>query len=136
MSIEQELKQFTGTSAYYPVGPITPNAVMSDGTKFLIERADCHWLISDIAVHMKVTKKLLHHQFVIWILRVNEANKATLTAYWDYDSELSLEENNLEYRIVEQHIPYTDFKEQTGMNHIRLYAQRSEYTVIFLPSEY
>lgn len=43
-----ELGQFTGTENYYRLSPYA-NVVITDGTKFLADNADCYWLFNEIA---------------------------------------------------------------------------------------
>ena len=66
--IEQQLCQFTGTGAYYR---LSRKHLMTDGAKYLADRAQCYWMMDAIVshlceigtndwfvhVHMKVTRQ-------------------------------------------------------------------------------
>lgn len=44
---EGQLAHFTGTESVYGLGPLFRNAVYTDGVHFLIEKAQCSWLVTD-----------------------------------------------------------------------------------------
>lgn len=48
--LKRDLSGFTGTSTYHR---IAPNALMTDGTKFLAEKVGAFWLFQDSAVYMR-----------------------------------------------------------------------------------
>lgn len=46
-ALQAQLSQFTGTENYYSLGPLFRRAVFTDGVHFLVENAQCMWLITD-----------------------------------------------------------------------------------------
>ena len=49
VKFRDELSNFYGTEAYYKIGP---NAVLTDGTKFVAEQLGAFWLFQDTAIYM------------------------------------------------------------------------------------
>lgn len=45
----QTLNQFTGTTQYFRIGP---RHLLTDGTHYLAEQAECYWLMGEIALHL------------------------------------------------------------------------------------
>lgn len=118
---QEDLDQFTGTSQYYKFNALFPQAVLTDGTKFLADCAKAYWLMDAIASHQD--KKLKQEEFQVWTLTVHrdKGRSATLTC----------EDGN--YNVLRtQEITWKDFP----LDEIKLFAQWGEYFVIFLPSEY
>lgn len=119
----QELNQFTGTENYFSFNPIFGKHVITDGVKYLAEKAQCYWLLDAIAsYHGTIIKKLPNSiSFQVWRLVVNKSK-----------GKLQLVEN--EKVLIEQKIKYTDFP----MDKIVLYVAQSgaNQFVIMLPSEY
>jgi len=111
MTISQyELSQFTGTEHYYNhwLG-----IKLTDGVKYLAERAKAYWLIDAIASYHR------KEPFQVWELKVLPSKEAVLTMVEDSDQPV----------LVKQDIPFTDFP-LTG---IKLYLIDS---ILLLPSEY
>ena len=67
------LSQFIGTEKYYR---ITHRHLLTDGTKYLAENAECFWLMTAIASHLP---KQFHDYFAVVNLTVkNSAAQLTL----------------------------------------------------------
>jgi len=129
--IRQELRHFTGTTAYYRFSRLYPNFLLTDGAKFLAERCQAFWLLDLIASH-QINPDLRNHpqlqdgELQFWTLTVTDSS-AVAVCEWDTGQE-----------VTRQEIEYTDFP----LPEIRLYvadtvlgyAQRVK--VAFLPSEY
>jgi hypothetical protein len=109
------LSQFIETEKYYR---ITHRHILTDGTKYLAENAECFWLLTAIASHLP---KHFHDYFAVAELKV-KVNSAKLT----------LDDGNGNV-FARQSIEYTDFP----LNEIKLYCSfDGEYWVIMLISEY
>jgi len=121
-SLAYELSQFTGTENYYRLTPF-PKTYMTDGTKYLADKAKCYWLMELIASEQR---RLNKYEFQTWTLKV-ENHKGRLTGT-DGNGRV----------ILSQVIEYTDFP----MSEIELYLCLTEdcyndtARVIMLPSEY
>ena len=117
-ALEAELRQFTGTEHYYKY---MFNIVLTDGTKYLADRAGAYWLM-DVVASWQTAKKVACEHFQTWDLAVQEDKKATVVA-GDGDGK----------EIARQKIPYTDFPLRSQ----RLYlVNDGRYRVLMLPSEY
>ena len=113
----QDLAQFTGTTCYYRIGR---QHLLTDGTHYLAEQAECYWLMGEIALHL--TELGIKDWFVLVTVSVNADGQAVLT----YSDGLGGER-------ARQTIPYTDFP----IDSLRLYAcWDTEHWTIMLPSEY
>ena len=110
------LAQFTGTGAYYR---ISRRHMLTDGTKYLAERAGCFWMMDAIARHLSEIGTA--DWFVL--VRVMVSDGAALMIY----------ENGNGQEHARQEIPYTDLL----LDSVTLYAcWDSENWVIMLPNEY
>lgn len=68
----KELGQFTGTEGYYPLTPF--RLLLTDGTKFLAENADCFWLFNEIAGAQtlpKIKEDEMLQDMQFWTLKPN-----------------------------------------------------------------
>lgn len=109
------LSQFIGTEKYYR---ITHRHLLTDGTKYLAEQAECFWLMTAIASHLP---KQFHDYFAVVNLRVK-----------DSAAQLTFDDGNGNI-FASQKIEYTDFP----LSDMKLYcAFDGEYWVIMLTSEY
>ena len=110
------LAQFTGTGAYYRISRLH---LLTDGTKYLAERAGCFWMMDAIASHLSEIGTA--DWFVL--VRVMVSDGAALMIY----------ENGNGQEHARQEIPYTDLP----LESVTLYAcWDSENWVIMLPNEY
>ena len=115
-SLLAELAQFTGTASYTR---ISRRHLLTDGTKYLADQAQCYWLMDAVASHLDEIET--QDWFVLIKL---ELQGTTATLIYE-------DGNGNEH--ARQSIGYTDFP----MEQIILYAcWDSEYWVIMLPSEY
>ena len=111
-----QLSYFTGTEKYYR---ISRRHLLTDGTKYLAEEAECFWMMDAIASHL--CEIGTDDWFVL--VRVSVAQGRAVMIYEDGNGK----------EHARQEIPYTDFP----MNSITLYAcWDQENWVIMLPSEY
>ena len=116
--LEAELRQFTGTERYYKY---MFNIVLTDGAKYLADRAGAYWLM-DVVASWQLAKKVACEHFQAWNLNVQEDKKATVVA-----------DDGSGKEIARQKIPYTDFPLRSQ----RLYlVNDGRYRVLMLPSEY
>ena len=114
-TLNSELSQFIGTENYYR---ITRIHLLTDGTKYLAEQAQCIWLMDAIASHLP---KYFNDYFCVARLTVNDSS-----------AELVIDDGN-DNVYARQKIEYTDFP----LSEIKLYCQfDGEYWVIMLTSEY
>lgn len=110
-----ELSQFIGTEKYYR---FTNRHLLTDGTKFLMEKAECHWLMVAIASYLT---RLYDDYFAVALLHIRN-NKAVLT----------IDDGNGTL-FAKQVIEYTDFP----LDEIKLYCCLAEDAwIIMLTSEY
>ena len=110
------LAQFTGTGAYYR---ISRRHMLTDGTKYLADRAGCFWMMDAIASHLSEIGTA--DWFVL--VRVMVSDGAALMIY----------ENGNGQEHARQEIPYTDLP----LESVTLYAcWDSENWAIMLPTEY
>ena len=110
------LAQFTGTEKHYR---ISRRHLLTDGTRYLAEKAACFWMMDAVACHLSEigTKDW----FVL--VRVNVAQGRAVMVY----------EDGNDHELARQEIPYTDFP----LEAISLYAcWDTQHWVIMLPSEY
>lgn len=113
---QTSLTQFTGTERYYR---ISKRHLLTDGTKYLAEQAECFWMMDAIASH------LAEIGTADWFVVVKTAvkNSKALMVYGDGNG----------HEHARQEIPYTDLP----LAEITLYAcWDGEHWVIMLPSEY
>lgn len=111
-----KLKEFTGTERYYR---ISRRHLLTDGTKYLAEQAECFWMMDAIASH------LMEIGTTDWfvVVKTTVQNSSVLMVYDDGNG----------HELARQVIPNTDFPlaEQT------IYAcWDDEHWVLMLPSEY
>ena len=110
------LTQFTGTERYYR---ISRRHLLTDGTKYLAEHAECFWMMDAIASHLS---EIGTRDWFVQVKVTVQNSRATMI----YDDG-----NGNEH--ARQEIPYTDFPLQM----ITLYScWDGEHWVIMLPSEY
>jgi hypothetical protein len=118
-----DLQQFTGTEQYHRWSPLFKNYAITDGVKYMCDKANAYWLIDAIASYYgDVIKDPMLADMQFWKLKVNPDKSAVLTCERDTDDV-----------AITQKIPYTDFP----LPEIKLWvAQGDEGYVIYLPSEH
>ena len=110
-----QLAQFIGTTGYYR---ISRKHLLTDGTKYLAENAECFWMMDAIASHLC---EIGTSDWFAQVKVIAKDSRATMI----YDDG-----NGNEH--ASQEIPYTDFP----LNNITLYAcWDGGHWVIMLPSE-
>jgi len=115
-ALESNLAQFTGTNRYYR---ISKRHLLTDGTKYLAEHAECFWVMDAITSHLCEIGTA--DWFVLVNLEVN--NSGAIMIYEDGNG----------HEHARQEISYTDFP----LEFITLYCcWDGEHWVIMLPSEY
>jgi hypothetical protein len=121
--IKAELNQFYGTNGYTRWSPLFRNHVLTDGAKFLADKAEAYWLMDAIAsYHAECMKDEMLQGMQFWTLKV-EDGVGKLICERDTDDV-----------AFSQDIPYTDFP----IDEIKLYCAPldEKHYVIMLPSEY
>ena len=111
-----QLSHFTGTERYYR---ISRRHLLTDGTKYLAEEAECFWMMDAVASHLS---EIGTADWFVLVRVTVQGTRATMV-YEDGNGN----------EHARQEIPFTDFPlaEQT------LYACWDwEHLVIMLPSEY
>ena len=116
----KQLTQFSGTENYYR---IMPNVLMTDGAKFVADKAGAYWLMTAIASYLPdFTNK---ETFIVANLTVTRTATACTAL-------LKLDDGN-DNLLAEQFIEYTDFE----LDEFKLYAcYNGNVWVIMLPKEY
>ena len=113
---QSTLTQFTGTERYYR---ISRKHLLTDGTKYLAENAECFWMMDAVASH------LMEIGTADWFVVIKTTVK--------HAKALMVYEDGNGHEHARQEIPYTDFP----FAEITLYAcWDGEHWVIMLPSEY
>lgn len=115
MSLESDLKQFTGTEQYHRhlFGKFT------DGVNYLADKAGAYWLI-DVVMSYRMNKKTRGVNFQVWELQKNKTgNGCVVTMKEDSDKPV----------IISQKIGFTDFP----LDYIKLFLIDG---ILLLPSEY
>lgn len=132
MSLEMELRQFTGTTGYFrPQPKLFPRFVLTDGARYLAENAEAFWLMDAIAslqVHPKISEHPRLNELQFWRLKVADDKSAVLSVEWDKDEV-----------VHTQSIEYTTFP----LKSLLLYVAPSMLNfpegfaqVCYLPSEH
>ncbi|MDA8089530.1 MAG: hypothetical protein M0Z61_04840 [Nitrospiraceae bacterium] len=123
-TLQADLIQFTGTSGYYRWSALYPNMVLTDGARYLAEKAGAYWLMDAIASHIVYggnRKRMREEGFVVAKMKVNGRS-----------ARLTLDDGNGNV-LARQRIGYTDFPKPG----IELYAEYGDGRwVILLPSEH
>ena len=122
--LEDSLEYFTGTQEYHALGFPFANVVLTDGAKYLAEKAGAWWLMDVIASHIPSIK---NDYMAVAQLKV-KGNEASFRLH-DGDR------GGGERTWARQRIPYTDFP----LESIMLFVERdhaSGWWVILLPSEH
>ena len=110
------LAQFTGSEKYYR---ISHRHLLTDGTKYLAEKAECFWMMDAVASHLG---EIGTADWFIHVRVTVNTSRATMVY-----------EDGNRHEHARQEIPYTDFP----TSEITLYAcWDQEHWVIMLPSEY
>ena len=113
---ETQLRQFIGTTGYFR---ISRRHLLTDGTKYLAEEAECFWMMDAIASHLSEIGT--EDWFVVVQVKVTEGRVVMIY------------EDGNDHEHARQEIPYTDFP----LDSITLYAcWDQEHWVLMLPSEY
>ena len=113
---ETQLTQFIGTTGYFR---ISRRHLLTDGTKYLAEEAECFWMMDAIASHLS---EIGTEDWFVQVRVTVNGNRATM-----------IYEDGSGKEHARQEIPYTDFP----MHAISLFAcWDGEHWVIMLPSEY
>ena len=116
--LENALVYFTGTEAYHKFSAFS-QLKLTDGVKYLCEKAGSYWLMDIIHSYQNKCKQdEMLKDFQMWTLTVNSDNTATVICERDTDDI-----------VITQDIPYTDFP----LKNIKLYCINE---IIMLTSEY
>lgn len=108
-----DLENFTGTRKYYGyLGGVK----LTDGAKYLADRAGCYWLMDIVA---SCQHDLTKYPFQLWSIRVLEDKKAIVECREDTGTPA----------VIHQEIKYTDFP----LKEFEFYCINK---VILLKSEY
>ena len=102
---ERDLGQFIGSEEFYSLRPIFPGIIITQGVKFVIERAGGHWLVMAIASHLVTNlgqkRSAREYGLLFWKLKQLPNGSWLLTGRTDgapYGKE-----------VARQEIPYSDF---------------------------
>jgi hypothetical protein len=119
--LQAALPQFTGTESYTRHNPFGGNGLLlTDGAKFLAEKAECWWLFDAICSYQpRCQKDEMLRDIQFWTLTIHNQNKR---------GQLICERDSGDVAI-RQGIEFTDFP----LDEIKLYVQNG---VVLLPSEY
>ncbi len=110
IAMEQELRGFSGTTAWYPFHSL----YLTDGTRYLAEQYDCYWLMTII---WSIPPKVRDSELLVCSLLVKDNGKALFTAMREKKT------------VYKQPIPHTDFPARS----VTVWVLDR---VILLPSEY
>lgn len=114
---KSELAQFTGSEYYYRFHDM----LLTDGAKYLAEKAECFWLMDVIWSHATEKGWFGQEDFITCKLTVQDS--VGNVVFDDGNGNI----------LATQQIPFTDFP----LDKITLYIVRGEhYFVVMLPGEY
>ncbi len=127
LEIQNGLAHFSGSEEYHR---LTNRHVLTDGAKYLAEKAGALWLMDAIAsYHLKAMRDQRTADFQVWILntvvdRNSGSKRAILVGKADTNED----------PFARQNIEYTDFP----LDSIKLYVCRADRDtwMIMLPGEY
>lgn len=125
--LENGLAQFYGTENWHRYSPLFRKHLLTDGVKYLCDKAGSYWILDIICSHhskcMKDPKGMLR-SMQFWTLTKNKKGSG---------AKIICERDTGDVAIT-QKIPYTDFP----LDEIKLYVQPmgDGNFVIMLPSEY
>jgi len=143
--LESNLPHFTGTEEYHRIRYpwLRKDFLITDGAKYLADKAAAYWLI-DIIASYQLNKKVATEGFQTWMLYVNHGEAAyeqplpTCIPTWKQSARVNealvtCDDGN-KHILVTQEIPSTDFP----LDEIQLYVTNNDYNgiVVMLPSEY
>jgi len=114
---QSELSHFIGTENYYR---FLCGTLLTDGTKYLAEKADAFWLMDTIASY-QMYKPIREMPIQFWHILIHENRSAML----------ELGEDLPEPIVLRQKFPYVTFN--ADFNEQKIYCQ---FPVIYLPSEH
>lgn len=117
MNLETNLQMFTGTEQYYRFNPLFPNVLLTDGAKYLADKASCYWLM-DIVASLKSIKECQEESFLACNFKLNGEGGGVFTAD-DGNGNI----------LYSQELEFTDFP----LSEVGLYFIDN---IILLPSEY
>jgi hypothetical protein len=122
ITLQDDLCQFTGTEEHHRWSILFRRYLLTDGAKYLADKAGAYWLMDAIASYF-TEPKVRNEPFQVWNLKVNDDRSATL----------KMDDGNGNVKVT-QVIEYTDFP----LPEIKLYCAQNDdiYSVIMLPSEY
>lgn len=112
------LAHFSGTECYTR---LYPQILLTDGTKFLAENADCFWLMDIFASHLLTS------------INPNQEPFTVLNLIKHHDSAMVVIDDGNGVILATQAIEYTDFP----LESIKLYGCWNEaFWILMLPGEY
>jgi hypothetical protein len=117
MSLEHELRQFTGSEHHYRH---RLGFVYTDGVKYLAEKAGAYWLLDVIGSYQERRELRAARlvDFQLWELKVNDNKTCAVRCFEDSGMPPA----------IEQQIEYTDFP----LASVKLYLENG---CLMLPSE-
>jgi uncharacterized protein DUF6876 len=120
------LPQFTGTTQWYRYSPMFKQLLLTDGTRFLAEKAGAYWLMDAIGSHIFTNRRLSPQRepMQFWTFKRTGGG-----------GDLIVTDGRTDRAIVKQEIPFSDFP----LDEIKLYAAWDggmDAFVLMLPSEY
>lgn len=132
--IENALPYFTGTGEWHRWNPMFKNYLLTDGAKYLAEKANAFWLMDTIASYY-TEDHVKAEEFQVWKLEVKteiDTSFISLPGSTKRTAVLTCEDGN-GHVVVTQEIGYTDFP----LDEIKLWCIASgDHRIILLPSEY
>jgi hypothetical protein len=129
--LRRDLEQFTGTTAYYQLSPLSRN-VGTDGIIFLAENANCFWLLDIINSHLASLDEFKYQAQAFFNVAGN-GGIFTLKGYRNNSTGDDL--SNDPIIMARQDISYTDFPLNDIEIRVSAYDHEHKRYIIFLPSE-
>jgi len=125
--IENGLSQFTGTEQYHRFSILFRRVVITDGVKWMAEKAGAFWLLDAIASYQPAClKDKMLREFQVWTLTTEQRSETNRRGH------LKGERDTGDPKAIRQEIEYTDFP----LDEIKLYVEPcSAGQLIMLPSE-
>lgn len=116
MTLKQELEQFYGTENYYRISPFAPY-VLTDGVKYLADKAQCYWLVNDIICN-KLNTDLKDEEFIV--IKTTKTDNGVVVNYEDGNKN----------KLYKETYPYSTLPDDGE------FTLWFENNVIYLPSEH
>jgi len=103
--IESILPSFIGGGQLYHFNPFARNTLLTEGAKFIADKAGAYWLM-DVIASAQLSPKVRREPFQVWTIKLNEKGPGCTVTATDGDKS---DNGDGAIVIYKQRIGYTDF---------------------------